>query len=92
MTKSWNEIITDKSHLNRRWRKILTGRMPGKLRLGPGRNKGGGIDWYKFVSEILEPILFPDYYKLRRQRPRLILILDGTVTHVSRNCLSFYEG
>jgi transposase len=66
--------------------------MPDKLRPGLGKNKGEGIDWYKFVSEMLEPILLFDYHKLRRQRPRLMLILNGAAAHVSRNCLPFYEG
>jgi hypothetical protein len=92
MAKSWNEIMAGKSHLNRRWRRVLTGRMPDKLRPGPGRSKERGIDWYRFVSKVLEPILLSNYYKLRRQRPRLMLILNSAVTHVSRNCLPFYEG
>jgi hypothetical protein len=92
MAKSWNETMAGKSHSNRRWRRVLIGRMPGKLRPGPGRSKGGGIDWYRFVSEVLEPILLSDYYELRRQRPRLMLILNGAAAHVSRNCVPFYEG
>jgi transposase len=92
MAKSWNETMAGKSHLNGRWRRVLIGRMPGKPRLGPGRSKGGGINWYRFVSEVLEPILFSDYHELRRQRLRLMLMLDGAAAHVSRNCLPFYEG
>jgi hypothetical protein len=92
MAKSWNETITGKSHSNGRWRRVLTGRMPGKPRPGPGRSKGEDIDWYKFVSEVLEPILLFDYHELRRQRPRLMLILDSAAAHVSRNCLPFYKG
>jgi transposase len=41
---------------------------------------------------MLKPILFFNYHELRRQRPRLMLMLDGAAAHVSRNCLSFYEG
>ena len=87
MAKSWNETMA-----GRRWRRVLTGRMPGKPRPGPGRSKGRGIDWYRFASEVLEPILLPDYHELRRQRPRLMLILNNTAAYVSRNCLPFYKG
>ena len=92
MAKSWNETMAGKSYLNRRWRKVLTGRMPDKPRPGSGKSKGRGINWYRFISEMLEPILFPNYYELRRQRLRLMLMLNGAAAHVSRNCLPFYKG
>jgi len=92
ITKSWNETIAGKSHSNERWRRILTGRMPSKPRPGPGKSKGEDIDWYRFASKILKPILLPDYHELHRQRPRLILMLNGAAAHISRNYLPFYEG
>jgi transposase len=88
MTKGFKET----AHLRQYWKKFKTGRMPAKPKPGPGRSKGGGIDWYRFASEVLDPLLLPAYDELRRQRPALMLMLDGAASHNSANCSPFYEG
>jgi hypothetical protein len=88
MTKGFKEA----AHLRQYWKKLKTGRMPVKPKPGPGRSKGGGIDWYRFAFEVLESLFFPDYNELRRQRPALMLMLDGVAAHNSANCSPFYEG
>jgi len=88
MAKAWNETTAGKDGRKR----ALTGRMPAKPKPGPERSKGGGIDWYRFASEVLEPLLLPNYDDLRRQRPGLMLMLDGAAAHISSNCSPFYEG
>jgi hypothetical protein len=80
------------AHLRQYWKKLKTGRMPAKPKPGPGKNKERDINWYRFASEVLEPLLLPNYNELRRQRPALMLILDGTAAHNSANCSLFYEG
>jgi transposase len=88
MAKAFKET----AHPRQYWKTLKIGRMPAKPRPGPGRSKGGGIDWYRFVSEVLEPLFLSDYDDLRRQRPKLMLMLDGAAAHVSANCSPFYEG
>lgn len=51
MAKAWNETATGKDSRER----VLSGCMPTKPKLGPGRNKEGGVDWYRFASEVLRP-------------------------------------
>jgi hypothetical protein len=88
MTKGFKKAAHPKQY----WKKLKTGRMPAKPKPGPGKSKGGGIDWYRFVSEVLELLLLPDYNELRRQRLTLMLMLDGAAAHNSANCSPFYEG
>jgi len=40
MAKAFKET----AHSRQYWKTLKTGRMPAKLRPGPGRSKGGGID------------------------------------------------
>ena len=88
MAKAWNQI----PHPNQYWKKVKIGRMPAKPKPGPGKSKGGEIDWYRFASEVLESLLLPAYDELRKARPRLMLMLDGAAAHISHNCSPFYEG
>jgi transposase len=87
MAKGFNETAK-----TRGCKKVLTGRLPAKPKAGPQRSKGGGIDWYRFATEVLEPLLLPDYNELRKQRPALMLMLDGAAAHVSANCSPYYDG
>jgi transposase len=64
--------------------------MPVKSKPGPSKSKGGGIDWYRFAFKVLEPIFFPDYNELRRQRLALMLMLDGVIAHVFANYSPFF--
>jgi transposase len=86
------KAFKESAHPKQYWKTLKTGRMPAKPKPGPSRSKGGDIDWYRFASEVLEPILLPDYDELRRQRPALMLMLDGAAAHVSANCSPFFIG
>jgi hypothetical protein len=87
MAKGFNETAKARG-----CKRVLTGRLPARPKTGPQRSKGKGIDWYRFATEILEPLLLPDYNELRQQRPALILMLDGAAAHVSANCSPYYDG
>jgi transposase len=94
MAKAWNEETAGKvcPMTGKRFKKVKTGRWPAKPPGGPQRSKGGGIDWYRFATEVLEPLVLPDFDELRKKRPGLILMLDGAAAHISANCFPWYEG
>jgi transposase len=94
MAKAWNEETANKVNpmTGQRFKKFKTGRWPAKPQGGPQRSKERGIDWYRFATEVLEPLVLPDYDELRKERPHLMLMLDGAAAHISGNCSPWYEG
>jgi hypothetical protein len=88
MAKAWNEETANKVNpmTGQRFKKVKTGRWPAKPQGGPQRSKERGIDWYRFATEVLEPLVLPDYDELRKERPHLMLMLDGAAAHISGNC------
>jgi transposase len=49
------------------------------------RGGRGGIDWYRYQTNILLPKLFPFARKCREIRPNTVVIEDGAPSHISKN-------
>jgi transposase len=76
-------------------RQIKTGRLPRKPRISdfvPSRRQGKGIDWYRYVNEIVRPIIIPSVRQLKGERfQRIYVLQDGAPPHINKETLRIFK-
>ena len=55
------------------------------------RSKGGGIDWWRYQTEILKPLLIPFAKKMMEIRPNTIVMEDSAPCHIAKKNKEVYS-
>ena len=45
------------------------------------KNRKGGIDWFRYREQVLKPLLYPFYDRIKQERPYVQLMEDGASPH-----------